>query len=276
MEIEERDEPRRSAVTKKAATKPKTDIAADEAKEDAKPKRVTVRARDASQWKGLLKEAKAKHWRKLKVVIKIHDKLLAGKPASLNAADAMLKARGLEAFVATADDITDPTQLAEMAARVSKDEGLCEFNRREGHPGVWIPSNNLKAGLKENWSVLGLRVKVRGSRGALAEGVFVVGEGEGPEADWIRVGDAPDGIAQQVAHTTGPSGPVSSIKRHEYMQSPTLTFIIMMANAEAVSDKISDDELASVFEHWASHGTGAGRSQGNGKFDIISIEEIVQ
>lgn len=267
-------------MPKKSATKT-TDIthaageSATEGKDkDDKPKRTTIRAKDASAWNALLKDAKDKHWRKLRVVIKIYDKLLAGKPAALDAGQAMLKARGLDRFMATADTITDPIELAKMAESVEKDEGLCEFVRRDGHPGVWIPSNNLKAGLKENWSVLGLRVKVRGSRGALAEGVFVVGEGEGAEEDWVYVGAGPDGVHTAVAHTQSAQGPVSSIKRHEYVSQPTLTFIIMMANAESVSDKLSDDELASVLIHWGSHGTGACRSQGFGRFELVEVKEI--
>jgi hypothetical protein len=236
-----------------------------------KPKRTVIRAKDSSQWDELLTVAKAKAWRRLEVTIQIKDKLLAGKPSLLDAASAMLKARGLDKFVATAETITDPTELAELADRVSKDEGKCEFNRRDGHPGVWVPSNNFKAGLKENWSVLGLRVSVRGSRGALAEGMFVVGP---DDDDWIKVGDAPDGIHEAIAHTTGPTGPISSIKRHEYVLRPKLVFIIMMATADSVSEKISDDELAAVLRHWEQHGTGACRSQGFGKFDVVRVREL--
>lgn len=264
---------------KKAKTAPSTDITdvaatADGAKAPEAPKRVIVRAKTAMAWGDLLKKASDQAWRRLKVVIKIHDKLMAGKPAALDAANAMLAARGMDDFVASTEDITDPTERAAKAASIAKDEGLCEFSRREGHPGVWMPSNNVKACLKENWSVLGLRMKVRGSRGALAEGMFVAGEGDGPDADWIRVGDAPDGVFSAVAHTTGATGPVSSIKRHEYMSSPTLTFYIMIANVSNVADKISDDEIAQTLVHASVHGIGAARSQGHGKFEVVSIEEV--
>jgi hypothetical protein len=254
----------------------KTDINGDSAEtsKDGKPKRVIIRAKTPMAWGELLKTASSQAWRKLRIEIKIHDKLLAGKPASLDAANAMLAARGLDDFMALAEDIVNPTERAEAAAKIAKDEGLCEFSRREGHPGVYIPSNNLKAMLKENWSVLGLRVEVRGSRGALAEGIFVIGEGEGVEQDWIRVGDAPDGVHVAVAHTTGASGPVSSIKRHEYVNAPTLVFYVLIANAKSVSEKISDDELAKTLVHASLHGTGSCRSQGFGKFAVISVEEI--
>lgn len=250
------------------------DVAGATSKVDSAPKRVIVRAKTPMAWSALLKKAAEQAWRRLRVEIKVRDKLLAGKPASLDAATAMLEARGLNDFVAAAEDITDPTERAAAAEKIARDEGLCEFVRREGHLGVWMPSNNVKACLKENWSVLGLRVKVRGSRGALAEGLFVAGEGEGMERDWIRVGDAPDGIHTAVAHTTGPSGPVSSIKRHEYVSAPTLVFYVMIATVTNVADKISDDELAQTLVHAQEHGVGACRSQGFGRFDVISVEEV--
>src|SRR5690606_4940994 len=138
---------------------------------ESKPKRVVIRAKNPMEWMNLIQKAEREHWRKLRVEIQINDKLLAGKPANLDAANAMLKARGLEDFAATAEDITDPEEKAKLAESIKTTEGLCEFTRREGKPGIWMPSNNIKAGLKENWSVLGLRVAVRGSRGALAEGL---------------------------------------------------------------------------------------------------------
>ena len=236
--------------------------------------RVVVRAKTALDWKGLLAGAAANHWRTLRIQIQIRDRLLAGKPASLVAADAMLKARGLDDFVAEAEDISDPTDRAEAAAHIAENEGLCEFARREGRDGIWMPSNNVKAGLKENWSVLGLRNEVRGSRGAMAEGLFVCGPGGGVESDWLRVGDKPDGVMQSVAHTTGPQGPMSSIKRNEYVLRPLLAFDVIMANAKSVSEKISDHEMASVLVHFGEHGLGANRSQGFGRFDVVSVEQV--
>jgi hypothetical protein len=244
----------------------------------AKPARVIIRAKTPMDFDALIKKAKEEAWRKLRVEIQIRDRLLAGKPASLDAANAMLKARGLEDQMVAVADIVDPDLRAKAAERIAKDEGLCEFTRRAGKSGIWMPSNHLKAMLKENWSVLGLRVEVRGSRGALAEGLFVVAadceKKDSIERDWIYLGEKPDGVHQAVAHTVGPSGPVSSIKRHEYVEQPKIAFEIWIANAKSVSEKISDDELVKTLVHAAEHGTGSCRSQGSGKFDILEIREL--
>jgi len=264
------------AITPSMAPKKKTETqdptAPAQDAQDTTPKRTIVRAKTALDWNRLLSTKHEEHWRTLRVVIQIREKLYAGKPASLKAADAMLKARGLDEFVAEAVDIVDPVERAAAAEEIAETAGLCEFSRRDNKPGIWIPSNNVKAGFKENHQVLGYRVAVRGSRGALAEGIFVAGiDGD---SDWIYLGEKPDGIDTSVTHSEGPKGPVTAIKRNEYVIRPKITFDVMIANAKAVADKISDDELADVLVHYGEHGLGANRSQGNGKFDVVSVAEL--
>lgn len=288
------------------------------------PAKVTVQPKAPTDWNALLAAAAADHWRTLRVTVTVREKLMAGKPAQLDAAKAMLKARGIEDKI-EALRISDPSALKDAAeaagvgaqlstpetaqevaeaASETVDEGLCEFHRREKRPGLWMPANNVKAMLKENWSVLGYRVEHRGSRGALAEGVFVFGT-DPQDKDWIFLGEKPDGIDTAVSHTMSPKGPVSSIKRHEYLIHPTVTFDIAMAvlavhepkkteapkklkkgeEPEAVDEsetemkskigrlKIPDDALARTLVHAAEHGLGACRSQGHGRFDIVSVKE---
>ena len=273
-----------------------------EAKTTEKPdltQKVTIQRKSPMEWEALVKRQAADHFRTLRVTIKIREKLYAGKPAKLEAAQAMIAARGLEdkldalkiadpnamAAASTKHGIDEHTvepttadEVAEAVAAVVKDEGKCEFYRREGHPGIWMPSNNLKAMVKENWSVLGLRKEIVGSRGSLAEGVFVYGVPKPgdpvAERDWIYLGIAPDGVDEMVAHTTGPKGPVSSIKRHEYVVKPEITFDLAMGRAAAIILKLPDEKLVDMLVHASEHGTGANRSQGHGKFDIVKIEEV--
>lgn len=261
-------------MAKKQQEKIESDVVGSAKK--AAPSRVIVRAKTAMDWSSLLKKASDEHWRRLRVTLQVREWLLAGKPASLDAANAMLKARGLEDHIEAVADIEDPEQRAMAAERIATDEGLCEFSRRAGHPGIWMPSNNIKAGLKENWSVLGLRVAVRGSRGALAEGLFVssANASETTERDWIYLGAAPAGVHTAVSHSVGPKGPVSSIKRHEYVVRPKIEFDIQIANVAFNADKISDDELAQTLIHFGEHGLGACRSQGYGKFDVVEVCEV--
>jgi hypothetical protein len=246
--------------------------------ETAVKTRTIIRAKTAHSWSELLKTARDSHWRRLQVKIRIRGQLLAGKPAALNAAQAMLKARGLEDQIEAVSEIEDPDLRAKAAEKIARDEGLCEFTRRKGKPGIYIPANNVKAGLKENWSVLGKMNEVRGSRKALAEGVFVYcgnsWEVPSEDRDYIRVGDAPVGVLEAVSHSVGPSGPVHSIKRHEFVENVELTFDIYIAAYSSVEDKISDDDVAEMLIHFGEHGLGACRSQGYGRFDIIEVKEL--
>lgn len=247
---------------------------------------VIVAPKKPTDWMALLRGAATNHWRTLRLTIQLRDKLHAGKPRALNAAEAMIAARGLgDVLEAKRDEkiaTASPEQLDEQVA-AAQEVGVCEFSRRRNFdgtpiPGLWMPANNLKAMLKENWSVLGLRVENRGSRGALAEGVFVYGAEPPPhpDADWIRVSprDEPDGMDESVVHAIGPQGPRTSIKRNEFVLRPTITITVWIA--QAIADKLPDADLARTFYHAGEHGMGANRSQGLGKFDVVAFEELTQ
>lgn len=238
------------------------------------PVRAMLVPKDANGWQALLQKAEAEHWRKLRIEVEIRDRLLAGKPKDLDVAKAMLKARGLEDQIDVVP-LDDPEARAE-AAKEAVDEGLNEFYRRPDKPGIWFPTNHLKAMIKENWSVLGLRMAHRGSKGALAEGLFVyaaLDEGTPPEErNWIYLGEKPDGEYVAVCHTNGPQGPRSSIKRHEYVTNVRFTFEVRIAFA--IQEKVPDESLAAMFVHAQEHGTGAARSQGFGQFNILRMWDV--
>lgn len=163
---------------------------------DAGP--VEIKPRVPTDWTALMIKVASDHWRTLRVKIQMRDKLMAGKPSQLDAAKAQINARGLgDVLEARQDAITDPVE-REAMAEIVKDEGLCEFHRRPGQPGLWFPTNNIKAGFKENWSVLGFRKEFAGSRQGVAEGSFVFSvpqPGQNPaERDWIHLGATPSGM----------------------------------------------------------------------------------
>jgi hypothetical protein len=252
---------------------------AEKEPKEEKPKRTIIRVKTPHAWAGLIQQAREKHWRRLEVTIRMREWIMAGKPANLDAANAMLKARGLEDQIEAVAHIEDPELRAQAAERVKTDEGLCEFSRRPGKPGLWLPANNLKAGFKENWSVLGLMNEVRGSRKAIAEGVFVfcANSWEAPpeERDWIYLGEEGEQkIHTAVSHSVGPKGAVSAIKRHEYLEQVTIKYDLYIAQFSSVDEKLSDDDIAKALVHFCEHGLGACRSQGYGKHDLLQVREL--
>ncbi len=250
-------------------------------KDKAKQTRATIVPKDANQWRVLLQKAEREHWRTLRVTCQIREKLMAGKPASLDVAQKMLAARGLEDQMEALPE--DPAARAEKAQEVIL-EGLCEFHRRPGKKGptgkegLWYPTSHLKAGLKENWSVMGFRNAIRGSRGALAEGMFVysVNPPGTPreELDWIWLGEEPHGIHDAIAHTMSPSGPIHALKRHEYMLGITFQFEVKVC--KEVLEKIPDENFAAVLIHFQEHGMGACRSQGFGKWNCLDLTDVAE
>jgi len=258
---------------------------------------VLIERKSAFDFEAIKKRVEVDHWRKFRVEIQIREKMHGGKPAQLDAAKAMLKARGLEDVVEAREALI-PT---EERAITAVDEGLCQFHRREGKEGIWFPSQNAKAMLKENASVLGYNMDarpkaarkakpdpkeeakdaaavdaasgkaLRGLRGALHEGLFVM-SCDPADQDWIYLGEKADGVDQNPCHTIGPSGPQSSIKRNEYLWKPKFAFEVWIA--KAVQGKLHDEVFVDILLHAQEHGVGANRGQGVGRFDVVSCVEI--
>jgi hypothetical protein len=255
--------------------------AAKGAEPDKKKQRVVIQPKNAMEWGAIIKKVKNEHWRTIRVTIQIREWMLAGKPASLDVAEKMLKARGLDDQIEALPE--DAAGRAEKAEEVVL-EGLCEFFRRPGKlgptgkEGIWFPTNHLKAGIKENWSVLGYRNEIRGSRGAIAEGLFVYAAlppgAPTEERDWIWLGEGPKAQHTAIAHTMSPKGPVHSLKRHEYVEKVQFSFDVAIARVLLEANKIPDEKFADMLVHYGEHGMGACRSQGFGKFDMVSVEDI--
>ncbi len=229
--------------------------------------------KNAMQWADLLKQVASNKWRRIRVRIQLREYLYAGQPRHLDAATAMLKARGLEDQI---EAIPDDAAARAAAAEQVSEEGICQFHRRAGKPGIWFPTNNIKAGLKENWSVLGFRQAHLGSRVSIAEALFVYSvppEGSpAVERDYIYLGEKADDIHTSVCHSEVRGQKLASIKRNEVLHRPILEFEI--AIAREIEQKLPDESLAASMLHFAEHGLGASRSQGIGKFDILSIEDL--
>jgi hypothetical protein len=253
---------------------------------EIKPKNaiVTIKAMKPVDWMKLIHDVESSYWFSYRVKIQIRGWILAGKPMALDAARAMIEAQAKKLKIEpTVEAIYEQNAAAktdlekeEMLEDV-KDEGICEFHRRPDHPGIWLPSNNVKAGLKENWTAVGYTKAKVGSRSRLAETTFVRSvppAGSSPvEWDWISLGDAPHPeLHTAIAYIKGPQGPVTAIKRHEYVVNPIIEFDIVMS--ERAVKELPAKMLAGTLVHFSEHGLGACRSQGYGKFDILDMRGL--
>ena len=256
------------------------DLAADDLEKgppiEAAPKKRVVQVltrKDAGAWQKVFEKVSADHWRKIKVTIKFREKLLGGVGASLDAVAAQLKAHKVEDKF-DINEIEDPAVRAELIEQI-EDQGLCQFHRRNEKPGIWFPTNNIKAGFKENWSVLGYTKEYFGTRGVVREALFVRSMTPAPsiEWDWVPLGEYPDNTLTSVSHTSGPKGPVSALKRNEYVEKRTISFLLCIERRLAAT-RLFDEAIGRTLLHFGDHGLGASRSQGYGKFDVLSTEDV--
>ena len=112
-------------------------------------------------WGPVMKKIGREHWDIVEVQIQVREKLLGGVAITLDAEEAYIKKNGLEDVIkvreAAAIENATHDEKEAMAEDV-KMQGLCTFHRRENKEGLWFPTNHLKAGFKENFSVLGYTV----------------------------------------------------------------------------------------------------------------------
>jgi hypothetical protein len=244
--------------------------------EEGKSVALKFTAKNRQEWMNLITKAARDHWLSLRIQIRFVDKLMGGQPSRLDHTEAMIAARSRKAKIEPPVEpvIIDTPEKREEFMEEAAQAGICEFRRREGKPGIWFPCNNIKAMLKENWSVLGYGQDMRGSKGALAEGVFVYGGNEVKEnmeeLDWIYLADQVDGLEESIVQAMTPQGPRSSLKRNEFVTKKIMIFYVFIANS--VIHKLDQEAFAKVLYHSSTHGLGADRSQGNGKFEILSVE----
>ncbi len=87
--------------------------------------------------------------------------------------------------------------------------------------------------------------------------------------DDVRVTE-PDEAQQRFIQVMTRQGPRSTIKYVDYVDSPTITFHIRLLN----DGLIDIDHIKTMFEYGATHGMGAERSQGWGRYSVVDIKQI--
>jgi hypothetical protein len=150
------------------------------------------------------------------------------------------------------------------------DHAWCGFAKPDG---LAIAGRQVKAGLKEAASILSGKTQIWGFKSKMADHVFV-------EDDWVLLGvDEPSGMDEGPVHVTSRFGePQTALKRHDYVERPQITFTIKAID-QPLKDKKKNDihpkaYLQLCLELLQELGLGANRSQGWGRFDVVSCEAI--
>ena len=83
--------------------------------------------------------------------------------------------------------------------------------------------------------------------------------------------NAVDGTQELFIQVMTRRGPRSSIKNVDYVNDPKLTFEMKVLN----DGVITEEHLRAVFEYGGIHGMGQERSQGWGRYALVSITQII-
>lgn len=222
-------------------------------------------------------------WNEFDVEAVFRDRVVGGIPI-VTAADAEAREKVYAGWMAgqKVDDAPEPgqqplaTALAEDPDMPVADPDVPERTgtafRADEELGLYIEARQVKACLRESAQRLGIIKKVRGARQVLQHDLHVRGL-DGTQR--IPLGrSAPDGIEERPISVVTPQGPRTSLKQFEFCRQPTIRFRVRLL-AGGVGDGLIDaDVLADMLELAGELGLGADRSQGEGTFDVVSIDPV--
>jgi CRISPR/Cas system CSM-associated protein Csm4 (group 5 of RAMP superfamily) len=139
--------------------------------------------------------------------------------------------------------------------------------------GIYIEGRQVKAMLKESANIVKSKVDMTALKARISERVFVV-------EDRIHLGtDTPSGVHDSVVHAMTAQGPISALKKSDYVNTPTISFTLKVLDEPLVTktkkNKITPSAyLPLLLNVAAEQGLGADRSQGYGKFSFTCVWEV--
>jgi hypothetical protein len=219
---------------------------------------------------------------KYEVKIRFADRLVGGIPVVPEGADradayeGWARGQGVEPENAAALSET-LAEDADMPVTAEQVEGLQTGFRRDPEQGLYIEARQVKACLREAAQRLGLIVQKRGARQVLQHDLHVRAP-DGSQKLFLGRSE-PDGADQRPISVVTRQGPRTAIKRFEYVTQADLTFHVLILAGGVGKDKagapiIGQQELTDMLELAQMLGLGADRSQGEGTFDLISVEAV--
>lgn len=211
-------------------------------------------------------------WTRYTVVIRFRDRLVGGVPIAAPETDREKLYGSWQRGQQVESDGTSPTLTETLVSDedMPVDELTGQGFKRD-QDGLYIEARQVKAMLKEAAQRLGIVKNVRGSRQVLQHDLHVRALDGGQK---IHVGrDEPDGVDERPISVITPQGPRTSLKRYEYITEPELAFEIRLLAGGIGNGLIDADTLHDMLELGSELGLGADRSQGEGTFDLVSIQQ---
>lgn len=203
-----------------------------------------------------------------RVEIAIRDRLCGGMPKSADLIEAWVKA------TTGYNDQQTKAQTDEARAVLLEEVTERSWN---GFPadasGVFVWARQIKALFKECATMLRVTVDKRGSKQIFQHGFEIKSMTGG---DRIHIGrPKADGYSEGPIHVQTPQGPRTALKRVDYVERPTLTFEVwVLSTAPAETRHVGQEDIETMLTFAQENGLGADRSQGMGKFDVVSFDVV--
>lgn len=240
---------------------------------------------EPGQFLKLSREMEPKMFVHYEVMIRFRERMYGGVPKDPNIVHAWIaKNTGFDddqtkAMVASTlrergVEVSDDMTYEEMTAAVKDIADKKTNGFKSDQLSLYIESRQIIAAFKESTNILWAGERWgptrKGPKSFVAERVYIPATKiRLLKPDGVTFYTAPDGVDTNVVHLNGPSGPVSAFTLTEYVDGAIIKFQI-----KALRGQLEVERFVKLFLHIGENGIGAARSQGRGKNDVISFEEI--
>jgi len=202
------------------------------------------------------------------IVIQMRDKLVGGKPKNPDILATHIAIKTQHNDEQTAEQISEATA---ALLEPTEEKSWNGFLSDPTH-GLFIDAFAVKAMFKESASMLRILVERRGSKQVMQHAFEIKGLTHEMRVYLGRA--APYGSDAGPNHVQTPRGPRNAIKKVDYVQGAELAFELwVLATHGSETRHIGEKEVRAMLTFAQENGLGADRSQGRGKFSVVSFEK---
>lgn len=212
-------------------------------------------------------------WKRYQVVLQVTNEFMAGIPKNQDIIQTWLESRkpsdaAIAKRVASGEQVTPIPDLVakiadEVAATDEAEKSWLGF-KTDDEKGLYIEGSNVKAHLKDCSNILQKLLDMKAIRSKLADRVYV-------EDERVYLGKSdPDAYYEHPVHVMTMQGPRSALKRNDYVNAPRLSFVLRVLNDGVITEGL----LRTVFEYGGTHGIGAERGLGYGRYTLEELTEL--
>ncbi len=216
-----------------------------------------------------------KMWRQFQITLQVDGPLAASMPRTPEEIKAMLENRMPDVKPDNAVPISDLIEIIkhEVEDKSGSNEseeddkdvpkpGWATFKSDEN--GLYYEGRCVRGHLKDCASQLNKFIGITAFKAKVANRVYIMTDKI--PLDRIK----PEGIEKRFIHVITPKGERSSFKFIDFVVSPVLVFELKLLN----DGVITEEHLYKIFEYGSIHGMGQERSQGWGRYKLVSITEL--